>query len=95
MGSISMSGAPEYAIKCWVSSNTLYFELSGVNGPHIVSFARHELAKALAILFTKFETEGHGPQQFTQVLSKTLGPDGISEDQRAIARAALRKAGII
>lgn len=90
------SAAPAHALKVWVDNHALYFELSGVNGPAVVSFRRHELSKALAILFTKFETETHGePYHRPPVVAKTLLKDGIDQRDLDAAAKALRELGML
>lgn len=91
------SAAPPHAIPCWVDNNSLYFELRGVHGPHVLSFQRYELSKALAILFTAFETEGHGEVYTLPPSPAALIPDkdGITEAMRRDARDILKKLRII
>lgn len=97
MTHILPTAAPAYAIKSWVDPNHLYFELAGAHGPCVLSYPRTTLglSKALAMLFVRHEVEGHGEIVYHQTLSKTPNADGISDSQRAMARNALRKAGII
>lgn len=92
------SAAPSYALPCWVDGHSLFFELRGVNGPHVVSFQRFELSRALAILFATFETEGAGqpytiPEQSPRKVEavKVMAKDGISQQDRDAAAAVLRQ----
>lgn len=91
------SAAPSYAIPCWVDGHHLFFELRGIHGPHVVSFQRYELSKALAILFQTFETEGAGqpytlPEQSPRKVEtvKAMAKDGISQADRDAAAAVLK-----
>ena len=93
---IAPSAAPPHAIPCWVDNHALYFELQGVNGPTVVSFRRYELSKALAILFTKFETETHGEAYIRPVhVAKALMKEGMDQRDLDAAAKALRELGIL
>lgn len=90
------SAAPPHAIPCWVDGHSLYFELRGVNGPAVISFQRFELAKALAILFTTFETETHGEPYIRPVhVAKALMKEGMDQRDLDAAAKALRELGIL
>lgn len=92
----AQTAAPPHAIKCWVDGHSLYFELRGVNGPSVVSFQRFELAKALAILFTTFETETHGePYIRPPHVAKGLMKEGMDQRDLDAAAKALRELGML
>jgi hypothetical protein len=96
MGTAAPSAAPAHALKAWVDNHSLFFELRGVNGPYVMAFQRHELGKALAILFTTFETETHGEQYIRPALiAKALIKDGIDQRDLDAAAKALREIGIL
>lgn len=93
---IAPTAAPSYAIPCWVDGHSLFFELRGVNGPYVCEFRRHELAKALAILFTKFETETHGEAYCRPAhVAKSLAREGMDQRDLDAAAKALRQIGIL
>ncbi len=93
---LAPSAAPAHALRCWVDNHSLYFELSGVNGPYVMSFQRFELSKALAILYTKFETETHGEAYIRPpVVAKALMKDGIDQRDLDAAAKALRELGML
>ncbi len=90
------SAAPAWALPCWVDGSTLFFELQGLDGPIVVSFARHELSKALAILYARYEVEGHGePYTRPQLASSIPDKNGITGRQRQDAHDILKKLKII
>lgn len=93
---LAPTAAPAHAITCWCDNHSLFFELRGINGPYVVEFRRYELSKALAILFTKFETETYGePYLRPALVAKELSKDGISQADLDAARAALKQIGLI
>lgn len=90
------TAAPSWAIPCWVDNNTLYFELRGAAGPQVVGFKRHELAKALSILFAKFEDESAGvPYLRPAMVAKELHREGLTQQDMEKARLALHAMGIL
>lgn len=90
------TAAPTWAIPCWVDNNTLYFELHGAAGPQVVGFKRHHLAKALAILFAKFEDESAGtPYLRPALVAKELHREGLTQQDMDKARLALHALGIL
>lgn len=96
MNTTAPSAAPSWAISCWVDNHTLYFELRGANGPSVVGFARHELSKALSILFANYEQEGHGEVYIRPPnISKKMIEAGVTTDDLASAREALKQMGIL
>ena len=93
---IAPSAAPAHALKCWVDGHSLYFELNGQHGPYVCSFKRYELSKALAILFTKFETETHGEAYIRPPhVAKGLMKEGVTQADLDAAAKALREMGLI
>lgn len=93
---VAPSAAPAHALRCWVDNHSLFFELQGVNGPYVCEFKRYELSRAVAILFTKFETETHGEAYLRPAfVAKELAKDGISQRDLDAAAAALRQLGMI
>ena|SRR5579859_3045815 len=90
------TGAPSWAVPCWVDHNTLYFELRGADGPQVIGFKRHELSRALAILFAKFEDESAGvPYLRPPVVAKALHKEGLDQQDMEKARLALHAMGIL
>ena len=85
------TAAPKWAIPCWVDGHTLYFELQGQHGPCVVSFRRDELHKALATLYLKYDTEGHGEVYIRPtVVDKKLQSQGVTPADREAAALALK-----
>lgn len=96
MANKTSTGAPPWAVPCWVDNHTLYFELRGLDGPVVVSFRRHELAKALATLFTKWETESHGEVYIRpNYVAKDLAKAGVTQSDLDAAAKALREMGLL
>jgi hypothetical protein len=90
------SAAPPYAIPCWVDGHSLFFELRGVNGPYVVEFGRYDLSRALAILFTTFETDTHGEAYVRPAnVAKSLMKEGVTQADHDAAAKALRQLGLI
>lgn len=92
MGEKAATGAPPYALKIWVDSRNLFFELQGANVPAILTFPRTTagFASALAILFAVPEAgEIFTSQPFVP------GKDGLTGLQRSNARDVLKRLKII
>ena len=93
---IAPSAAPPHALSCWVDNHSLFFELRSPHGPVVLSFRRHELSKALAILFTTFETETHGePYIRPPHVAATLMKEGMDQRDLDAAAKALRELGML
>lgn len=86
------SAAPPHALKIWVDPRNIYFELTGINGPTILTFARSSagFASAIAILFAIPEAGTPFPSQ-----SFVPGKDGLTGLQRSNARETLKRLKII
>lgn len=96
-GERTINAAPPWAIPCWVDGHSLYFELRSPQGPIVVSFQRHELSRATAILFSTFETESHGEVYTRPPVEPTKGPKppGLTDKTKAEAREALKALGLL
>lgn len=98
MGTIAPTAAPPHAVRCWLDGRSLYFELSGVNGPVVLAFTPDSagFSRAISVLFARHAAEGHGEVYIRPELPSTIpDKDGISEAQRREARDLLKKMGII
>jgi hypothetical protein len=61
-----------------------------------MAFRRGDLAKATALLFTKFETETHGEQYIRPAhVAKQLMKDGITPKDMDACYEALKKMGMV
>lgn len=92
MATSAPSAAPVHALKIWVDPRNIYFELTGVNGPSVLTFPRSTagFASAVAILFAIPEAgEPYISQSFVP------GKDGITGLQRSNARETLKRLKII
>lgn len=89
------SAAPPHAIRCWVDPKSIYFELSGVNGPAIIAFPRSSsgLATAIATLFAV--PEAGIPYSRPQLANSLPDKNGITARQRNDARDILARMKII
>lgn len=98
MGTAAPSAAPSYAVPFWADANSIYCELPSQNGPCVISYPRTTLglSKALAILFGKYEVEGHGePYSRPQLPSSIPDKHGLTDHQRQDARDLLKRMKII
>lgn len=104
MATTAPSAAPTHALPSWVDNHSIYFELSGANGPVVISFPRTSegLSRAISVLFSRFQTEGHGEvylrppistTPYTAPFSPSAPPnrDGVTPSQQQLAAALLRK----
>lgn len=89
------SAAPPHALRIWVDPRNLYFELSGTNGPAVLSFPRSTagFASALSILFAV--PEAGEPYIRQQLPSSIPDKNGITDQQRQDAKDLLKRLGII
>lgn len=95
MGQATNSFAPSHALRVWVDPRSIYFELSGVNGPTVLAFTRDSIgfAKALAVLFAM--PEAGTPYSTMQAPSSIPDKNGITPAQRADAHELLKRLKII
>lgn len=99
MASALRSAAPPHAMKMWMDCHSIYMEIPGANGgpPYITSYQLCEsgLSKALSMMrdiHTKAVPLGGSYQIPLNPSIKKI--NDFSKDQRATARAVLRKLGI-
>lgn len=90
---VASTGRPAWAVTAWCDENSIYIELSGVNGPYITCYPLNEggLSKALHLM-RDCHAQAASPIYQRPGVVEAYKPKGpFSESQRERARELLKR----